>query len=261
MRRSLVLAGAVVAFGLLTSAAAAQDKWGTVKGKIVWGGEKLPELDDLTPLIMKNPDAAFCLKDGKVLDEKWVVDPKSKGLRWTFVWLAPEDPKAAGPVPIHPKLKALAKKEVEIDQPVCMYVPHAIGIREGQTLVCMNNAKVAHNILYVGPDGSGNPLVLPGKDLKLDGLKASKVPTTLSCSIHPWMKAYVRVFDHPYFAITGPDGSFTFTDAPAGKYRLVVWHGTGGYRGGAAGRNGELITIEADKVTDLGAKKFTPPAK
>ncbi|MFO0965634.1 MAG: hypothetical protein U0793_08635 [Gemmataceae bacterium] len=256
MRRLFSYAGACLVLGLLASSVAAE--WGTIKGRIIWGGETIPEREDLTPLVMKNPDAAFCLKDGKLLDEKWVIDKKTKGIQWTFVWLAPA-PDDKEPLPIHPKLKAIANKKVEIDQPVCMYLPHAIGLREGQELVVKNNAKVAHNVLYVGPDGAGNPLVLPGKELVIDNLKASKAPTSLSCSIHTWMKAWVRVFDHPYYAVTGPDGSFEIKNAPAGKYRLVVWHGTGGFRFGAAGRAGQPITIDADKTTDLKDLKFPPP--
>jgi hypothetical protein len=257
MKRVLSLAGACLVLVVFARSASAQ--WGTIKGRVVWAGDKLPAPEDLTELVMKNPDAAFCLKDGKVLDEKWVVDPKNKGIRWTFVWLAPEDPKGGKPLPIHPKLMKPAKKEVVLDQPVCMYMPHAVAMREGQDLVCQNNAKVAHNVLFQHPDIAGNPLVPPGKETRVENVKASKAPLKVSCSIHTWMSAWVRIFDHPYFAVTDADGSFEIKDAPAGKYRLVIWHSEGGWRGGALGRDGELITIEADKTTDLGEKKMKAP--
>jgi len=251
----LTLAGVALAFGCFADPISAQEKWGTIKGRIVWGGKDLPERVDLTPLIQKNPDGPYCLKDGKVYDEKWVVDPKNRGLQWTFVWLS----NGKDAVPIHPKLKKLAKDVVEIDQPVCMYVPHGIALREGQTLLAKNNARVSHNILYIGPNGAGNPLILPGKEFKLEGLKASPAPTSMSCSIHPWMKAWVRVFDHPYYAVTDKDGNFEIKDAPAGKYNLVVWHGSGGYRFGAAGRAGQPIVIDAEKTKDLGDLRYPPP--
>ena len=42
--------------------------------------------------------------------------------------------------------------------------------------------------------------------------------------VHPWMKAYVAVMTHPYFAVTGPDGSFTIDNVPAGSYEVEAWH-------------------------------------
>ncbi len=41
---------------------------------------------------------------------------------------------------------------------------------------------------------------------------------------HPWPTAYLGVFDHPYFAVTAPNGTFTIEGVPAGQYRLKVWH-------------------------------------
>lgn len=259
MKRFLTLAGLVLALGILVGPAPAQDKWGTLKGRVVWGGDEVPEPQDLTPLIMKNPDSEFCLKDGKVLDQRFVINKKNKGLQWAVVYLSNGDPKKKLPMPIKKELLKPDKNVVEIDQPVCMYVPHTIAIREGQTLLAKNNAKVSHNVLYVGPDGSGNPLLLPGKTFPLEGLTASLSATTLSCSIHPWMKAYVKVFDHPYFAVTDENGEFTIKDAPAGKYNLIIWQGNGGYAGGAAGRIGRVITIEPG-MNDLGDREY-PPVK
>jgi hypothetical protein len=47
---------------------------------------------------------------------------------------------------------------------------------------------------------------------------------------HPWPRAYLAVFDHPYFAVTKPDGSFTIEGVPPGKYKLVTWHERTGKR-------------------------------
>jgi hypothetical protein len=76
-----------------------------------------------------------------------------------------------------------------------------------------------------------NPLVL------------ETTPIPYKCSIHPWMNGYVRIFDHPYYAVTDEDGAFTLSNAPIGNYRLVVWHETKGFQGGAAGRFGTPIVI------------------
>jgi hypothetical protein len=71
------------------------------------------------------------------------------------------------------------------------------------------------------------------------------------------MKAWVRVFDHPYFAITDGDGKFEIKNAPAGDFRLVIWHeGVGWVKGG---KTGTPITIKAGGDTDLGKVEMTPP--
>ncbi len=46
----------------------------------------------------------------------------------------------------------------------------------------------------------------------------------VKCDVHPWMLAYVRVFDHPYFATTKEDGKFSIAGVPDGEYTFVAWH-------------------------------------
>ena len=46
----------------------------------------------------------------------------------------------------------------------------------------------------------------------------------VKCDVHPWMKAYVAVFDHPYFAVTDDTGKFQIKNIPNGKYEVVAWH-------------------------------------
>ena len=52
----------------------------------------------------------------------------------------------------------------------------------------------------------------------------AEVMIPVKCNIHPWMKAYVGVISHPYFAVTGDDGSFELKDLPPGDYTIQVWH-------------------------------------
>ena len=258
-------AGVVIGFtspkaGSLSLPVYAQsDDWGNVKGAVVWGGDKVPER---MPLDLKeNPDKAMCLKNGKILDETWIVNPKNKGLRHTFVWLAPKEKDAL--VPIHPSLKDIKEKMVVIDQPVCMFIPHAIGLREGQALVAKNTSGISHNYKWSGhPDVNpgGNVLLPPNTEKIIDDLKTDRIPISVECNIHPWMRGWVRVFNHPYFAVTDENGGFELKNAPAGAWQLMVWHGSGGWLGGAKGKNGRPITIKAGGTTDLGNLAYPPPA-
>ena len=75
----------------------------------------------------------------------------------------------------------------------------------------------------------------PGGQLELK-LVAERLPIKLNCDIHPWMKCYVMVFDHPFFATTAKDGSFEIKGVPAGTQNLVLWQENVGYANPGAGR-------------------------
>jgi len=106
--------------------------WGTIKGQIVYDGDPVPQQKALNV----SKDQEHCLGKGPILSEDWVVNKQNKGVRWTFVWLAPEP--GGRPLPIHPTLKDIQNKEVEIDQPRYAFVPHCLAMREGQVLVAKN---------------------------------------------------------------------------------------------------------------------------
>lgn len=239
--------------------AQAQEKWGTIKGRITWGGDKVSP-----KAVIKLPDvpgAAGCLdaNNGKLPpDQTWVVNPKNKGFKNVFVWLADADKK---PLPIHPNLKDVKVKQVEIDQPACHFIPHCLALREGQTLIVKNSAPFAHSFKYDGsePQNQGSILVPSAGEVKIK-LVADRRPIPVSCTVHSWMRGYVRVFNHPYFALTDADGAFEIKDAPVGKYRLMIWQGNEGWKGGAKGGNGDPVEITAGPVVDLGTIEF-PPTK
>jgi hypothetical protein len=231
-------------------------EWGTVKGQIVWDGGAIPEPKPLNV----NKDQPHCLGKGPILSEEWVINKENKGVRWTFVWLAPE-PKSGKKLSIHPSLKDIKVKEVELDQPCCAFVPHCLGMREGQVLVAKNPAPVTHAVRWTGNPATnpgGNQSLPAGQSFKIPGLKADKLPLTIECNIHPWMKARVGVFDHPYFAVTDENGNFEIKLAPAGDWRLKVYHDAIGWRGGAAGRDGEKISIKGGEITDVGKLDVKP---
>ncbi|MBM4070675.1 MAG: hypothetical protein FJ271_17225 [Planctomycetes bacterium] len=260
MRRFAVVCFALFTLaGFFVHARADDDSWSTVKGRIVWDGANVPKQKPLAD-IMKSADKNHCLAKGDILDEEWVVNPKNKGIRWTFVWLADKGyPKVKTAPPIHPDLKEIKVKDVVMDQPMCKFVPHALGMREGQVLVSKNSSPIAHNYKWQGSIAkgiAGNVLIPPNGKFEIKGLVADIRPVLINCNIHTWMKGYVRVFDHPYFAVTDENGAFEMPKAPAGNYRLFIWHGSGGWSGGAEGKNGQPITIKAGAPTNLGELKY-----
>lgn len=224
--------------------------WGDVEGRVVWDGKIVPEPE----VLVVDKDKAHCLEKGPIRAENWVINRDNKGVRWVFVWLAPADA-AIRKLPVHPSLTKIAEREVAIDQPCCAFVPHALAVREGQDLLVKNGSPVAHTVRWAGHpmlNPPGDVLTPPRGEYRLKGLRADPTPILFSCSIHFWMKAYIRVFDHPYYGVTDADGRFAIPRAPAGPVRLVVWHERAGYRGGAAGRTGEKIAVKPGANTDLG---------
>jgi len=235
-------------------AAAADKGWGTVKGQVVFDGT--PPARNPIGAVNANQDKAHCLSKGALLEEKWVVNKKNNGVRWLFVWLT--DANGKSPTPVHESLKEPKDKEVSLDQPCCQFVPHVLAMRQGQDLVVKNSAPVPHNVKWQGnplKNPGGNVIVPPGKSYTINGLKADRLPLTLNCNIHPWMEGRLAVFDHPYFAVTDADGNFEIKLAPAGDYKLMVWHEAVGW---GVGRTGKPITIKKDGVTDVGEIKLAP---
>jgi hypothetical protein len=155
------------------------------------------------------------------------------------------------------------EKSVAIDQPCCAFEPRVIGMREGQELIVKNSSPIAHNANIngglLGP--VANPLLPPKGEATIGKPKARPLPLAYSCSIHGWMKGYIGVFKHPYFAVTDADGNFTIKDAPAGKYRLMIWQEQGWVIINPKNLKdrGKVIDIKAGGKTDVGKIEFNPP--
>jgi hypothetical protein len=146
---------------------------------------------------------------------------------------------------IHPADAKRKPADVVIDQPCCMFVARVTCARVGDTIVVKNPVAVAHNFFWdSGNNGSFNVNVPQnGQWAMPKALVKENPPIQYKCTIHGWMTGYVRIFDHPYYAVTDDDGKFEIKNAPAGKYRIVYWH-ENGVRGGAGGRFGEGIEIK-----------------
>ncbi len=91
-----------------------------------------------------------------------------------------------------------------------------------------NSDPVMHNVHTVPASGSGNKednkaQAAGAPDLTFS-FPASENFLKFKCDVHPWMFAWVTVVDHPYFAVSGADGTFTIKDVPPGKYKIVAMH-------------------------------------
>jgi hypothetical protein len=248
MRALLSAAATAAAFAFVFSAAGrAADEWGTVKGQVTWGGKEVPKPEK----IAVDKDKEHCLSKGDLFKEEFVVG-KDGGVKNVFVWLQKgADYKAK--LPTHPDLKAVKGGDIVIDQPCCKFEPHALAIREGQKIIGKNSSPIAHNMKWAGGDENpgDNKLIPSHGQIEID-LVTSKSPVKVECNIHPWMNGWVRVFYHPYFAVTDADGKFVIKNAPAGKYNIVMWQEGVGWVNG--GKTGQEIEIPANGTVEVNEK-------
>lgn len=113
---------------------------------------------------------------------------------------------------------------VVIDQQRCEYVPHVLGVQVGQPLAIRNSDPLLHNIRADAqinqPFNLGEPV--PMTITRVFATREIMVP--VKCDVHAWMRAYIGVLDHPFFAVTGSTGTFALKDLPAGTFTVEAWH-------------------------------------
>jgi plastocyanin len=132
-----------------------------------------------------------------------------------------------------------------IDQDGCIYTPRVVGVMVGQDLEITNSDPLLHNIKATPTENRPFNVSQPREGMTSTRTFATpEVMVPLECSVHGWMNAYVGVVEHPYFAVTGADGSFTISGLPAGTYQVEIWHESLGTQTGEA-------TVAADGSASL----------
>jgi hypothetical protein len=231
----------------------AQGGYGTIKGRLVWGGSDIPRSD---PVVKKGDpnikDPAVC-GVADLPDRSLVVDPQSKGIKFAFAYLA--RPKGANAEAV----KGLIAKapKVEIDQKNCEFLPYSTAMHKDQGIVFKSSDPVGHNVRYSGFVNAAKNIALQPNGSLEDKLRPERLPMPLNCDIHPWMKGWIMVFDHPFFAVTGDDGSFEIAGVPAGEQNVVVWQERVGFVTPGLAK-GQAVSVQAGKVTDVGEITLDP---
>jgi len=114
---------------------------------------------------------------------------------------------------------------VVIDQKNCRYHPHVLGLMVGQPLQILNSDGTLHNIHAIPMKNQEFNTGQPIQGMKTDHVfTAAETMVPFKCDVHGWMNAYAGVLPHPYFAVTGEDGTFTIKNLPPGTYKLTAWH-------------------------------------
>jgi plastocyanin len=184
---------------------------GAVTGRVLFAGRRPPP----RPVSMDEEPQCAKLHTTAVLDEA-VASRRDGALANVFVHIKQGlEGKAFEP----------PADSVTIDQKGCWFGPRVLGLRAGQTLRVTNSDPLTHNIHPMPQlNRDWNQSQPEGADPLIRKFTQPEVMIRVKCNIHSWMHAWVGVVAHPYFAVTGADGTFEFRDLPPGTYTIEAWH-------------------------------------
>jgi plastocyanin len=113
---------------------------------------------------------------------------------------------------------------VTLNQKGCQYLPHVVALQTGQPLAIVNSDNTNHNIHPMPKNNpEWNESQAPGSPTKNKIFNREEILIPVKCNVHPWMKSYIGVVKHPFFAVTGKDGSYEIKGLPAGTYTITAW--------------------------------------
>jgi plastocyanin len=194
--------------------------WGSIEGQFVLDGKAEP-----VPA-MPLPAAAAACGVPSIADDSLLVNPANNGIANIFVYLN------KAPADIHPDLKAVPTAKQKSDQKSCVFLPHALTLRVGETVNCINSDATSHNLHTNPVAGTAANNIITANDQVGQDLKfaiAETLPVTVNCDVHSFMKCYWLVKDHPYVAVTDADGKFKIENLPVGEHTFRVWQERVGY--------------------------------
>ena len=111
-----------------------------------------------------------------------------------------------------------------------------------------NHDAQLHNVQTFHPRHSFNVNIsTPGEhDETFAFASGIRQPYRITCAFHGAMRAWVFVFDHPWYQVTGKDGNFLLADVPPGEYSLELVHPAGELRAARliAVKPGETLAVD-----------------
>jgi plastocyanin len=201
---------------------------GTIKGTVQYVG---PPVD--AKKLSVTVDQFVC---GKDKDQEDLVLSPQRGIRNAVVSLTSPPPGVRWDFSTAP---------VFLDQRQCVFTPRVILVPAGGTVEFLNSDRLLHNIHSSGKDNPVFNRTQPrGRTIPITFAKPETV--RIGCDLHGWMRAWIVVMEHPYYAVTGGDGEFALPSVPPGRYTLSVWQESLGVvtRDVTVGETDATVTIE-----------------
>lgn len=161
------------------------------------------------------PKAIMTTDGGTIHHHDLVVDAKTKGLRYVFAVLEDAPPQA----------KIKNAKPVLVDQRDMLFLPRVAAVQHGQAMRFENNDLCNHSVMATSivPANQINVVAAPNQPVT-HTFEPQKTPVLIGCSLHNWMRAWVFVVPHPWFAVSDSQGQFRLENVPPGKYTLLLVH-------------------------------------
>jgi len=183
---------------------------GSITGKVAYTGAK-PTLRNID--MSATPACARAHSTPHKSEEVIVNDNGT--LRYSFVWIKSGLPDRQWAPPTG---------TVKLDQEGCVYRPHVLGVMIGQNIEIVNSDPTNHNIHPLPKvNQEWNESQPPKGENKMKRFAREEVMIPVKCNVHPWMRAYIGVVAHPFYAVTGDDGLFTIKGVPPGTYTVEAW--------------------------------------
>ena len=205
---------------------------GTLTGKAFFEGTpgENPKIDMTADPVCRS------LNPGTVFAQRIVVN-SNQTLKNVFVYIKEGFGTQTFPASTTPAI---------LNQKGCNYVPHVQGMRANQKLQLINSDSNIHNVHAFSKNSPEFNLGMPLQGMKLEKTFSNpEIMVKMKCDVHPWMTGYIGVLSHPFFAVTGTDGTFEIKDVPPGEYTIEAWHETYGTKTKKVVVSGDTLT-EAD---------------
>jgi plastocyanin len=185
---------------------------GVIRGTVSFDGDAIPPAPGIQ--MDADPNCAR-MHTAPVLNELVVVG-EGNGLGNVFVYVKEGT---------EGKTFAPPEGTVTLDQQGCLYHPHVLGVRAGQTLRFVNSDETLHNVHAFAKKNKEFNVGQPVKGLVTERVfDVPEVMIPLRCDVHKWMAAYLGVVEHPFFAVTESNGRFQLEGLPSGSYVVEAWH-------------------------------------
>lgn len=210
---------AAIAGLLAVSPAMAEEMGGgAVEGKVSLEGEAPePQPVEMVEANLMGVRQSECaaLHEGQVMNNTVEVG-EDGGLKNVFVYVKSglaED--AEWPMP---------EEAAVLDQHGCVFVPHVLGVRAGQTVEIKNSDPLVHNVRSFAEKNRPFNLGTTANTSREKEFRRPEKEIKIKCDIHKWMTSWIFSMEHPFFATTDENGAFKIEGLPAGEYTLEAWH-------------------------------------